>query len=404
MDIQYIDLFSGCGGISLGLYNAGLKGLFAVEKNPDAFSTLKHNLIDKHPHFVWPIWLEMKAWDINHLLKLKSVELINLRGQVDLVVGGPPCQGFSIAGQRNHLDERNDLIFSYLRFIEIIQPQVVVFENVRGFTYKFPHSLNYDKTTYSEILIQYLRDLGYNDARGEMVNFVDYGVPQHRQRFILIATRENISNNIFLKLEENKEKFLCIKELISNANSKSALSDLEQKHGVTKCPDSPRFLAGVTSIAQTNLQKYLRLSNETNYIPDSHRFVHHTVELQEIYKLLLEKAPRNKTIQGKKQEIYKIKKRSLKVLDPNKPAPTITTIPDDCVHYSEPRIMTVRECARLQTFPDWFEFKGPYTTGGKRRVTQTPRYTQVGNAVPPLFAEQIGHAIKEVFTQNGMSN
>ena len=86
----------------------------------------------------------------------------------------------------------------------------------------------------------------------------------------------------------------------------------------------------------------------------------------------------------------------MKVLDPDEPAPTITTIPDDFIHYSEPRVMTVRECARLQTFPDWFEFKGPYTTGGPRRVVQTPRYTQVGNAVPPLFAEMVGLALKEV--------
>jgi DNA (cytosine-5)-methyltransferase 1 len=83
------------------------------------------------------------------------------------------------------------------------------------------------------------------------------------------------------------------------------------------------------------------------------------------------------------------------VLDPNDVAPTVTTIPDDFIHYSEPRVMTVRECARLQSFPDWFKFKGPYTTGGKRRAHQTPRYTQVGNAVPPLFAEIIGLATKK---------
>ncbi len=128
-------------------------------------------------------------------------------------------------------------------------------------------------------------------------------------------------------------------------------------------------------------------------MPQSHRFVNHTPAIQEIFERLLEKAPRNQTIKGKDREIYGIKKRSLMVLDPNEPAATITTIPDDFVHYAEPRVMSVRECARLQTFPDSFEFKGPYTTGSKERVRQVPRYTQVGNAVPPLFAEQLGAAI-----------
>lgn len=89
------------------------------------------------------------------------------------------------------------------------------------------------------------------------------------------------------------------------------------------------------------------------------------------------------------------------MLDPNSQSPTITSIPDELVHYCEPRILTVREHARIQSFPDWYEFKGKYTSGGKRRKNEVPRYTQVGNAVPPLFAEQIGRAIKEVLKEDG---
>ena len=88
-------------------------------------------------------------------------------------------------------------------------------------------------------------------------------------------------------------------------------------------------------------------------------------------------------------------------MDPNSQSPTITSIPDELVHYCEPRILTVREHARIQSFPDWYEFKGKYTSGGKRRKNEVPRYTQVGNAVPPLFAEQIGRAIKEVLKEDG---
>ena len=84
------------------------------------------------------------------------------------------------------------------------------------------------------------------------------------------------------------------------------------------------------------------------------------------------------------------------MLDKNSQAPTITSIPDELVHYCEPRILTVREYARIQSFPDWYEFKGKYTSGGARRKKEVPRYTQVGNAVPPLFAEQIGIALMEV--------
>ena len=98
---NYIDIFAGCGGISLGLYNAGWKGLFAIEKDPLAFKTLKHNLMDKKNHFNWPKWLSVSCHDINKVLEKHSKDLKKLRGNIDLVVGGPPCQGFSMAGRRN---------------------------------------------------------------------------------------------------------------------------------------------------------------------------------------------------------------------------------------------------------------------------------------------------------------
>jgi DNA (cytosine-5)-methyltransferase 1 len=101
-------------------------------------------------------------------------------------------------------------------------------------------------------------------------------------------------------------------------------------------------------------------------------------------------------IGGEEREQFNIKKRGIFVLDPDKPAPTLTSHPDDYVHYCEPRILSVREYARIQTFPDWFEFKEKYTTGGKLRIVEVPRYTQVGNAIPPLFSEQAGLALKQI--------
>lgn len=117
--LNYIDIFAGCGGLSTGLFNAGWHGLFAVEKNADAFSTLKFNLIDTVPHFVWPEWLSMEAHDINELISKNEDNLKALRGHVTLVAGGPPCQGFSMAGKRNANDQRNKLVESYIQFIMI---------------------------------------------------------------------------------------------------------------------------------------------------------------------------------------------------------------------------------------------------------------------------------------------
>lgn len=396
MTVKYVDLFAGCGGISLGLHKAGLQGLFAVEKNINAFQTLKHNLIDNNQHFAWPEWLPVKNWNIDNLLSGKRIELEALKGKVDLIVGGPPCQGFSLAGERQFSDKRNKLINSYLRFVEILQPQIIVFENVYGFTMKFPDSRNYKKRAYSDIVISKLINLGYTDARGEMIDMHEFGVPQRRRRFIVIATRKNLADKIFKNLFDGRSEFLESRGLPKKATTYHALSDLEREHGEDISPDTNGFMAGLTSKSSTHLQKYLRVSGKGSYIPDSHRFVNHTEEVEGVFSYLLEEAPRNKRIMGEERKEYGIKKRNVTVLDPKQPSLTLTTIPDDFVHYSEPRVMTVRECARLQTFPDWFEFKGPYTTGGSRRKQETPRYTQVGNAVPPLFAEQVGIAINKV--------
>mgnify|MGYP002694371545 FL=1 len=107
-----------------------------------------------------------------------------------------------------------------------------------------------------------------------------------------------------------------------------------------------------------------------------------------------------KRITPKDNIVSNLNRRGVTVLNRDAQAPTITSIPDEIVHYIEPRILTVREHARIQSFPDWFEFKGKYTSGGSRRKQEVPRYTQVGNAVPPLFAEQIGIAIWEVLSND----
>ena len=177
----YIDLFSGCGGLSLGLNNAGWKGNFAIEKSEDAFKTLKHNLIKKKKHFDWPNWLEQKHHDINQVLDNHSKELISLRGKIDLVAGGPPCQGFSMAGRRIENDSRNDLINSYIKFIDLVKPKLIFFENVKGFTLGFKNNDKKGKA-YSTYVVEQLEKLGYS-VKGQLINFAEYGVPQKRTRF-----------------------------------------------------------------------------------------------------------------------------------------------------------------------------------------------------------------------------
>lgn len=400
----YIDLFAGCGGLSLGLNQSGWQGLFAIEKSPFAFATLKHNLIDKLNHFDWPTWLESKEYDINSVLRTKKKELISLRNKVDLVVGGPPCQGFSTAGRRIESDSRNRLVISYIKFIRLVQPKMIFFENVKGFTQRFKSNKS-KGIKYSEYVIKGLKRKGINfngyEVFGELINFAEYGVPQKRTRFILVGVRKDIYNKslfperFFNTISENREQFLINKNIGLSTSIKDAISDLLARNGLVDCPDSKGFKSGEYSLAQSNYQTFIRKSAQNN-IPDSHRFTKHTTEMVKVFKTLLSQAPKGKKIEGENRKKYGLKKRGIVVFDENLPANTITSHPDDYVHYAEPRILTVRESARIQSFPDWFEFKEKYTTGGKLRKTEVPRYTQVGNAIPPLFGEQAGLALKQL--------
>lgn len=180
---------------------------------------------------------------------------------------------------------------------------------------------------------------------------------------------------------------------------KDAIGDLEQANGSMPSPDTKGFMAGIYGPEQSGYQHLMRSGiKTTGLIADSHRFVNHRKNTIKLHKELLEKAPVGKRITPSDNIVENLNRRGVTVLDANAQAPTITSIPDELVHYKEPRILTVREHARIQSFPDWFEFKGQYTSGGKQRKQEVPRYTQVGNAVPPLFAEQVGLAILEVLS------
>ncbi len=398
----YIDLFAGCGGLSLGLHNAGWKGLFAIEKNADAFKTLKHNLIDNKNHFAWPTWLPQESIEIDKAIELYKDNLNELKNKVDLVAGGPPCQGFSMAGRRNENDQRNNLIKSYIDFIKIIKPKILFFENVKGFTMEFKKNKDKGKE-YSTYVENALNRAGYF-VKGELVNFGEYGIPQKRTRFILVGIRKDVKNaskelaqEFFAKLQQNKHSFLSEKNLTVDTNLKDAISDLLKGNGLKESPDTKSFQAGIYSKAKSSYQVLLRTGIE-NKIADSHRFPKHRPDIIEKFQVILNTCRKNKDIDAKTRERFNIKKHTIIPLDKNAKSPTITTLPDDYIHYSEPRILTVREYARIQSFPDWYEFQGKYTTGGKRRTQEVPRYSQIGNAIPPLFGEQSGLVLKQLIS------
>lgn len=391
---MYIDLFSGCGGLALGLHKAGWKGLFAIEKSADAFSTLKYNLIDKNSNFEWPEWLPKQNHDINQIIELYEDKLRELDGKVELIAGGPPCQGFSMAGRRQEKDDRNKLIDSYIRFVELVKPKVLFFENVKGFTIGFKNG-NKRGEAYSVYVVEKLRNLGY-DVEGRIINFSEYGVPQKRQRFILVGTKNGKAEDFFISIVKNRAEFFKSKKLNDTTSLSDAISDLLQTNGLVDSPDSKNFKAGIYKEATSSYQKLMREGkNLKNKIADSHRFANHKKETQEKFQYILQNAQANKNIPDSIKEKYNLKKRTVVPLCQDSCAPTLTTLPDDYIHYSEPRILTVREYARIQSFPDSYEFKGKYTTGGDMRKKDVPRYTQIGNAIPPLFAEQAGIVLKE---------
>ncbi len=418
----FIDVFAGAGGLSLGLMMAGWKGLFAVEKSPMAFQTLKHNLIDQKDNcnFYWPDWLPKEAIDIQTLLEKYKEQLKELKG-IHLLAGGPPCQGFSSSGKRQNGDERNRLFEQYLELVKLIEPQLLLFENVQGFAKTFTKTERgtkgeklYEEDGFNadEELRRKLIKLGYIPFVRANVKAKDFGVPQLRPRYILIAVRKDLLRSIpfpdpFKILYGNlREEFLGRRELPKDGEItlREAISDLERVHGDAPCvePSMEHFRQGKYGPTQkgNSYQALMRQCRDGNRIPkgqiaDSHRFANHTPEIEARFRRIINEFRPGIQLSSEERKKLGLNKHRIAPLAAGEACHTLTSLPDDLVHYSEPRIPTVREYARIQSFPDWFEFKAKYTTGDKYRREQIPRYTQVANAVPPLLAEAVGLALRE---------
>ena len=321
----YMDLFAGAGGMSLGFDNAGFKNLLAVEFNKDFAETYKKNF-PRH---------NLIVDDIKNVTEQQIYDIIK-NEKVDVIIGGTPCQGFSIAGNigRNFIDDdRNRLFKEFVRFVKIIKPRVFVLENVAAME-------KHNKGKTIKEIVSSFKEIGY-DIKYKVLNAVNYGVPQERRRIFIVGT-----------LGENN--FEYPHEINKTVTVKDAIDDLPKlENGETS--EIPNHTAMKHSAQMLEKMSYVSDGGNRNDIPESLR---------------------PKSGDSRKYIRYNSKKPSF----------CVTGDMRKIFHYSQNRALTCRELARLQTFPDSFVFLG--NTG---KVQQ-----QIGNAVPVLLANKIALQVKEV--------
>ena len=352
MEKEYIacDFFSGAGGLSEGLKDAGIKVAVANEINKHAAMTYNFN----HPN----TFLFQK--DIR---EIKSREVIDITGNdIFLVAGGPPCQGVSLAGRRDINDSRNSLFREFAMVVGKLEPRFFLMENVVGL-------LSMNKGRLIESIEKLFNEIGYNVSK-RVFNSVDFGVPQNRRRLFLFGSRKDKDDINSMHAKKT--------EIITTWD---AISDLDFLK-------SGEFTQNYMKPPLTNYQKEMRKNSKVLY---NHKAPKHNKSTMRRFSMLRE----GQSIKDLPQHI-RIKKRVMYKLRKSEPSRTITTLPDDYVHYNQNRILTVREMSRLQSFKDSYVFFGPKSTGGLKRKIDCPQYTQVGNAVPPFMGKGISEWILSI--------
>lgn len=455
--MKYVDLFSGCGGLSLGIERAGGQLVLAVEKSDMAARTFCHNLIrDASDSVQWARYVasdeseqiasRLLVRELGVLLdNTAAVEEIRSNG-LDLVVGGPPCQGFSLAGRRNPSDIRNELPWQYLKFVEATGPRAVVIENVVGMDRSFARG---EASSFRQ-LQQALAETGDGYVvQGVHVNAVHYGAPQHRPRLMIIALRTDVAaergvtatgetwRSAFVDQIEGDMPALAprpTKLIAEMASVGHAVGDLTARGTADGGAHSAAYVRSLSkdfwpgrTTAASEVRNHVRRRHAERttqrfrlyqYLSENgldQRLLSHAARLPEDDSKLLLKhrllhaplpaiAPDGVRLADSLDELVDVahrlatKKHSQKVLRWGEPARTVVTLPDDYVHPIEPRIFTVREMARFQGFPDHFEFLGKETTGSDRRRFEVPQYSQVGNAVSPWLALAVGRKMSALLS------
>ena len=379
-----------------------------------------------------------------------AVRALTGGSQLALLAGGPPCQGFSMAGSRSPEDPRNRLVWTFLRIAGLLNPLFVLMENVGAIQSPFQQGKRASILPDLEQALQGTATEHGGYATARLVLRADqYGVPQRRKRVFLVGVRKDLANAVGMPdhdhwdserdetsvLRTSVAPAACIEspptvqdalwDLIEEtyASLESAPTDAARCHarkarsglhctkGVVANFDgvSPRNHKFRSHKPATRTRFHLLRLFQEHDVP-SDLFVlaakgdtGFESELEPLRELLPIEFPlrRVETIHQLASLVKELGslKRSQRALDGEAPSPTITTLPDDLCHYSENRTLTVREMARLQSFPDSFVFRGKETTGGTKRRVEVPQYSQVGNAVPPLLAEAIGHQLRRVFAR-----
>lgn len=405
--MKIVDLFSGAGGLTFGFYYKLINGEFYKTDNKFIFANEYSKAAAKAFSINFPD-INMQNIDIRDLEEEKIIDLIG-EESVDLIVGGPPCQSFSTIGQRR-FDDKAKLYEEYLRILKIVKPQMFLFENVKGLlsmkeifyatddngNVKFceekferngkiiskrrPQVSGYGELIIDKIKNQFAEiegDLGY-EINYKVINAVDFGVPQFRERVFIIGTRKDLKLKWNWNFDFEKSRRISIKEAISD------FPKLKENENLTEYTVEP----------QNNYQIMMRKNSNSisqhfcGKYGDKIRTVIENVgqgQGKNDFNALVEKG-----MVDKRYFLTSGYANTYGRLIENQPSTTITNnlcTPSGlrCIHYEQNRSLSPREGARIQSFPDWFQFYG-----SKADVT-----TQIGNAVPPLLAIAIAEKIKK---------
>jgi len=429
-----IDLFAGCGGLSLGMEQAGFLPVFVSELNSDAMASYlanRHHLINGQP---FSSHGELRCHDAEELQgsrlerlieDLSGIDEFNLKfdtehgSTLDVLAGGPPCQGYSGLGHRRSYAVDKEQLPSnrlYVRMAHIIRrvrPRIFLFENVRGLlTSRWTREG--DRRIWPDVVNEFRSIPGYV-VRWSLVHAKNYGVPQNRPRVLLVGIRTDIaSGNSLIDADRDPEDaikcgFLPKGNPLNCPDLVDVLGDLVDPN-IGKIFESKELPSGRLATTRypaepsTEIQRSLRASHhskQSNGLTD-HEYSKHAPRIIEKFSHMLQN-------NGEIPDWAKTRKFSQRLL-PQKwgqrgPSITATSMPDDYIHFSQPRTLTVREWARLQLFPDWYEFAGKRTTGGLRRAgnpregnfdREVPKFTQIGNAVPVALAKSVGEHFSKI--------
>ena len=440
-----IDLFCGAGGCSEGLIQAGFDILFSSDISDMVEVTYRHRHEQLGLHQGYDTWFERadirnlrgeEIWNRIHELGWFHDGTREMPDDIDLMIGGPSCQGFSRAGRRNQNDPRNMLFGEYVRVISEVRPRYIVLENVVGFMdmqfigYRGldlpddPAPIYPDGTVTPVILRAELERIGYHTLEPRILNAADYGVPQRRNRVFFMGYRDGEAAPVYpeptvehhLTLKDAIGDLITDQEIRHNTNRRRRPYQIESVNGRTParngnpisagnnltCTELPHMTEIVTERfglfeqgeSGTNLRKRIRetgidIFNKPNLIQlCSKNFKMTNNQVIELF--------RSGQVTDEQLDVLLTKKNIRQRWNENEPSATVVSIPDDYISPWESRTFSVREMARCQSFDDSFEFLGKRTTGGLLRRVEVPQYTQVGNAVPPLLAKAVVTEIRRI--------